>query len=302
MISAVGIGPVRESGVKGGCRIEQLLHKGQVVVLLERAEDAEVNGQVVVECLLRDVEFGDIVAIVVGADNGLVLRHTNGGTIVGRLRAAAKGDVVILHEARPFDAPAEVSISTLVDIGHAERRGGLTELRGIEHLHPLVDRLHTDRAVVRDVELLTAPLLRGHLDNACCPSATVLGCLRGILQDGETLDVGRVDSRERGQVGCHAVDDHKRVVASRQRGSASHTDCRHHRLLIAARGHLHTSRLAAQRVKRRDDHTLVHTLLRHLVDGSRQRVLRTRHVAHSHCRRHRVTRRCLCSRRRHSHQ
>ena len=163
VIAAVRIGTVRECGVECGSRVEQLLQEGQVVVLLQRAEHAQVDGQEVVEGLLRDVQLGDVVAVVVGAYDGAVLHHAHRGTVVGRLRSSSEGDMMIMHESCALYAAVEVGVGSLVDVVEAEVRCCLAELLCVQHLLPLVNFLHADRAVVGYVERLVAAFLRSHL-------------------------------------------------------------------------------------------------------------------------------------------
>ena len=164
--AAIGIGSLRERGIEGLGRIDQLLHEGLHIVLLQRAEYAQINGQMVVEGLLRQVELGNIGAIVVRRNHRPMVHHTHRGSIVGRLRTTTEGDMVVLHESRPLNALAEVGVGSLVDIAQAECRCCLSELVGMEHIHALVNTLETDCTVVRDMKLRLATFLRGHLNHA----------------------------------------------------------------------------------------------------------------------------------------
>ena len=141
---------------------------------------------------------------------------------------------MVLHEARTFDALVEIGVIAHVDNAQTQTGCGLSELCSIQHVNPFVDGFETHGAVIGDMKLLAVSFLGGNLDDTCCASRTVLCCFRGILQNRETLDVGRVDGREGCQVGCHTVDDDQRVVATCQRGRSSDAYCRYHCLLIGA--------------------------------------------------------------------
>ena len=168
-------------------------------------------------------------------------------------------------KARAEGRFGEVGISAFVDDAHTQVAGRLSELVGVEHVEILVSTLETHAAVVGYMELFGLTLSRHHLYDACSTAATILRCLRGILQDGEALDVGRVDGAQRDDVRLYTVDHHQRVVAARERGGTTHAHSRQHGLVVATRLHLHTSRLTAQGVKRVGYHTFVHPLAGHRV-------------------------------------
>ena len=157
--------------------------------------------------------------------------------------------MMILHKACPLDGFAEVRIIAHVNIRTCKEICRLSEFVGIHHLCTLEDLFKSDAAVIGDLEFLVAALLRGHLDDACSTTATVLGCLGGIFQDGETLNVGRVDGGEDGQVCRYTIDDDERVVLARQRGCTTYTHCRDHGLLVSASGDLHSCSLSAQSIQ-----------------------------------------------------
>ena len=88
----------------------------------------------------------------------------------------------------------------MVDNTHTETRCRLTKLTCIEHCEILVDSFYSDVSIVGNMEVLAAALLCSHLYYARCTSATILGCLGSVFQNGKTLDVGRIDGRKRGDV------------------------------------------------------------------------------------------------------
>ena len=122
-----------------------------------------------------------------------MLHHANRRTVVGLFAAPAEGYVVVLHEARSRNGFGEVRVVAQVHDADIHLPCCCTELVGIQHLHVLVYRLETNGAVVGYVELLALTLLRLHLDDARGTAAAILGRFRCILQNGETLNVGRVD-------------------------------------------------------------------------------------------------------------
>ena len=124
--------------------------------------------------------------------------------------------MVILYNTRSEGRLGEVGISAFVDDVHPQIAGRLTELASVEHVEILIGALETHAAVVGDVELSGLTLSRHHLYDTGSTAATILRCLRGVLQDGKTLDVGGVDGTQCDNVRLHTVDDHQRVVATRE--------------------------------------------------------------------------------------
>ncbi len=76
-VAAVVVGAFGHGGVEGGSRVEQLLLEGQHVVLLDGAEDAQVYFQAVVECLVADVELGEVAAVFIVTNHRLVLHYAH---------------------------------------------------------------------------------------------------------------------------------------------------------------------------------------------------------------------------------
>ena len=107
-------------------------------------------------------------------------------------------------------------------------------------------------------------LLRGDHDDTVRCAGTVDGGCRSILQDGEALDVLRVDGGERvahtaDAVVRHgqAVDDDQRIVRRVDGRTAADTDRRARTRHTGTGGDDHAGALAAQQVGGRRDDTLV---------------------------------------------
>ena len=75
LVFSVAVAACRQGGVEGRRRVEQLPLRRQQAVLLDTAEDAQVERHAVVEGFLRDVELGNVVSVAVGLDDCLVVGH-----------------------------------------------------------------------------------------------------------------------------------------------------------------------------------------------------------------------------------
>ncbi len=95
---------LRRGGVEQGLLVEDTLG------LLRRAEHAEVDVEMAVEGLLRDVELGHEVVHALHVDDRAVVHEGQGSAVAGGLSAAAEGDVVVLHESRARDGVGEVGV------------------------------------------------------------------------------------------------------------------------------------------------------------------------------------------------
>ena len=232
-----------------------------------------------VETILHQVQLGEIVARTVVANDGFVVHDTDRGTVVGHFCSGTEGNVVVVHKTRADGHLREVGIIALVDIAEAHLLGSLTETVGVEHVQAFVGVLETYIRVIGNVELPLLAALGAHHDDAGSSAATILSRLGCILQNGKTLDVQRIDARQRQNVAMHTVDDDQRVVATRQRSGTAYTYCRQCRLLVHARLYLHTRSLTVQHVKRVEHKTLLQLCFRQLVDGARQHHLRAFAVA-----------------------
>ena len=85
VITAIGIGTIRKRGVECLGRVKQLLFERQIVITLQRAKESKIYSEMIVEGVLGNIELGNISAVVVVADNRLVLHHTQRGAIIGLL-------------------------------------------------------------------------------------------------------------------------------------------------------------------------------------------------------------------------
>ena len=154
--------------------------------------------------------------------------------------------MVVLYETRARDGIGEVGVVAVVLISqtHALCRGDILGSR--EHLDILIDRFHTPRAVVGDMERGARAFLRRHLDDTGGTTRTVLCRLGSITKDSEALDVGRIDSRECGEVRVDAIDDDQRVVAACERRCTTYTHRRELCHAVLTIGDVHTGRLTVE--------------------------------------------------------
>ena len=194
--SSAGIRAVGVGRVLCGSRIEEFLFVEDVVVALAAAHHAEVDGQNVVEGLLRHVELGCEIAVAVVRDHRVLSHVGKRGAIVLLVAAAAECDVMILCKTRTSQGTLEVGVVAAIHIGLVKLSCRSHILVGIEHVELLVGCFETDVAVVRDMELRTLSLLGGHHNHTRSTLRAVGRCLGCILEDGEALDVGRIDTRK----------------------------------------------------------------------------------------------------------
>ena len=232
--SAGGVEPIAERRIERGSRVEKSPWKRNRLALLNASEDTKVDGEPFVEGFLRDVELGDVVAIGVFLHDHPMLHHADRRPIVALVASSTKGDVMVLHPSRAFDGSPEVGIATMVRDRHAQIGRRLTKLATRKHSDALVDGLPPYVTAVTDVESFALSLLGGHLNNARSAARTVLRRFRSVFQDGETLDICGIDGAQGGQIGRHAVDDDKRIVASRERRCTTHAHRVEHGFLIRA--------------------------------------------------------------------
>ena len=213
---------IRTGRVHGSYRVEKILRIVDTVVLEGRAEHAEVTLQTVIKGLLLHVYLCHKVAVALVAYDAAVAYEAERSTIVGLRIAAAEGEVVVLQDACTGNGLVEIGIAPLVVVILSPLPYSSGILGGTEHLQTLVHGLQAETAVVGDLESLARTLLCLDLNNARCTTRPVLGCLGGILQYGETLDVGRIDGSKSRHIARYAVDDDQRVVAAHDGGGTAH--------------------------------------------------------------------------------
>ncbi len=133
--------------------------------------------------------------------------------------------------AQDFVLPVGVGISEQV-AAHAERLDKVSVFIATEHIVFLQCSRNGNVAVVRECRLLSvASLLCSDDDDTVAGTRTIDSRCRSTLQYGETLDIIRVDvgkdithTRSRIVVDNESVDNIQRVVACRERSTATDTD------------------------------------------------------------------------------
>ena len=207
----------RKARVLRGSRVEQLLLVVDILVALRAGKHSQVDGKQVAEGFLLQVYLGGEGLVLVHSHHGVVVHEAQRGAIVALLVAATEGYVVVLHESRARYAALEVGVFRSARHGGQPQTVGSGEIVGcLEHIECLEHALEAHVGVVGYLEFLVLTFLRSHNNHTAGTSRTE-GCRLGsVLQDGEALDVGRIDAYEGGQVAVNSVDDYQRVVAAGQ--------------------------------------------------------------------------------------
>ena len=173
--------------------------------------------------MLHDINLCHEIVVVLILDDGIVVDISKRSTIVGLLRTAAERQVMVLHKSGSGDDIIEVVVESAIVGMHTEPFGSGEIFVSRQHIEFLRHRLNTYISLIRNLESLARTLLGLHLYHARSATRTIQSCLGSILQHRETLNVGRIDSGQCGNVARHAVDDDKRVVASNNRCGTTHS-------------------------------------------------------------------------------
>ena len=247
---AVGIASGRVSRVLACSRVEQHLSVEDIVVLVCRSEHTEVADETFVESMLRDVNLCHKIVVVLGLYDGVMVDITERRTIVRLFRATAESQIMVLNKACSSDYVIEVVfVSAIVGV-YPEVFGSSKIFVSRQHVEFLRHGFQSDVCLVRYLEPFACAPLCLHLDNARRTARAVEGGLGGILKHRETLYIGRIDCRERGDIACHAVDDDERVVASDYRRGSAHSHRRELRHTVhAVRSNVNTGCIAVQHVE-----------------------------------------------------
>ena len=192
------------------------------MIALRGTKDTKVYAQVIIEGSLQEVELGYKVVVLLRLDNGVMVHETNRCTVVRCICASTEGYMMILDETRASDGRRKIGVKAAIIIRQAQSRSRRDIALAGEHVQVLIDTLEAHIAIIGDMELLGAALLCDHLDDATGTTASVLGRFGCVIQYVEALDIGRVDSRKRGQVAGDSINNNQGVVAPRKGGGASH--------------------------------------------------------------------------------
>ena len=215
--------------------------------------------------------------------------------------AAVEGDVAVVGRGDLVDLLLPVGIGE--DAGHAEvgLGGGVGTVEaadqvgdalGVKHLLVLGDGVDGSREVdghLRQRAAGLGTLLRGDHDDAVGGAGTVDGGRGRVLQDGEALDVFRVDGRERVGHAGDAVVGHRQAVDHVQRrvggvdgGAAADADGRAGTRHTVTGGDHDARALAAEEVGRGGDDALVDLIGLDRGDGTGEVALLHGAVADDH--------------------
>ena len=166
----------------------------------------------------------------------------------------------------------------------------LAILVSVHHVELLRDGADGERAVVSHLRsLVLAALLGGDDDDTVRTAATVDGRGRGVFQDGERLDVVRIDQRQRVVhtfrgivVHRHTVDDNQRAVGGVQRSAAANTDFGTSARFARRCVDIHAGNLTLDHVLGRGYHTVILLIGLHGNDRTGEVVLLGHTVTNDH--------------------
>ena len=121
---------------------------------------------------------------------------------------------------------------------------------GVKHVEMFVHLLKSDVPLIRYLEPPASSLFCFYFYYTRRTAWAVHGSFGGILQNFEALDVGRIDGWKCKYVGSDAINQHQWVVASNDRGGATHTHTvEHGHSVKSVGGYVDTGSLAAQYIK-----------------------------------------------------
>lgn len=175
---------------------------------------------------------------------------------------------MVVHKTRARDHLIEIGVVAAVVAVHAQRLCHRNIFGGIEHVEVTVHPFELHVAFVRNLEAAPRAFLGLHLYDTRGSARAVHGCFGGVLQDAETLNVGRIDGRKRKHIGCDTVYQHQGVVAAYDGRGAAHAHTVEHGHTVETVGRdVDTGCLAVQHVKGIVHSALGGTVLRHLYDA-----------------------------------
>ena len=157
----------------------------------------------------------------------VVLHHQSffgvsyGNAVVRLLRTSLKRHVMLHAQTWLFDDFLEIRVVAQIHNLDVSALGKIPVFIGTHHVVAFIHIRETERAVVVHPQFARTTFLRGDINHTRCTAGTELRGFGGILQDGETLDVGRKDRLEQGQAAHHTIHDDEWVVGSRQRGGTT---------------------------------------------------------------------------------
>ena len=265
-----------------------------VPVLGEGVLAVEVDAEVLVE-EGRGEGHGGRSAVHLGALQGTLLHREAAGNAVRERDGLTDGEVAVDGDVGVHGRGGAVDLLLPVGVGGAEDIEGRSGHLAVSHalgdqgahlvagqdILVLGDGVDGGRQVHGDVRdgggMALGTLLRGDDDNAVGSTGTVDGGRGGVLEDGEGLDVFRVDGGQRiahagdAVIGNgQAVNDVERVVGRVQGCTATDTDrcagARH----TGTGSDDDTGALAAEEVSRGRDDTLVDLVGLDRCDGTRK--------------------------------
>ena len=244
-------------------------------VVGEHALTVQVDGQAVVEQRRGEVQAEGPTAHVGGLQRTVIVQQSCAHAI-GHAEHLVLGHIATRHAGIDFLAEGS-AVDLVLPVGVGIAQGchcvgivgivgseELSEGIGAEHVDLLGHGLHRTGHVDVHARLRASlTLLRGNENHTVRSTATIDGGGRSILQDGERLDVVRVDGVQHVTTAdaCSAdrqtVDDDQRVVRGRKRRAATDADGTAGTRRTTVGRDLHTRGLTLQQIGGRRCQTLV---------------------------------------------
>ena len=281
MIDLVGIGETviaaifilgwGKSGIPAGSTVEGLLHivdRGHI--LLDVAEHAQVNFQEIVEHVLIHAHVAGEVSHLFVQYHAIVLHVTQRHAVARSIAAAHERHMVVLHESRLLYLLLPVGVMALVNEHESLILEHSAVVVGLEHVKILIHTIDAETRIVTDAGSTFRALLGQHLNHTRCATAAILRRFGSIFQDGETLDIGRIDARQGRKVAKHTIDDDERVVTTRERGRTAHTHGIHGGHPVVALLHRQARHAAIDGIERIGHLLFVHLVFGDFLHASRQ--------------------------------
>ena len=212
--AAVRIGEMHRHG-----RIEagRETHDVAVVAFGHRSVEGEGQLQVVIQQGRSDGSIDGTSVIIrthdgtalVGITAGHAPRELAGLRVTGHAEGMGRGDAELGHLILPVGAGTSIKRRRLVGKTFFHERAEFTRAHHIQTGGILIE---AERTIIRNPEAGQGTLLGRHQDNAVGSTGTVDGGCGGVLEDGEGVDVIRVDHGEVAVGDGDTVHNKERVV------------------------------------------------------------------------------------------
>ena len=227
------------------------------ILVAEGIAALETDGQPLGE-VVRKIQTGRDAAESAAVDDALRIVAAERREVARLLTAAADRKVIVLIESRAGDLVDPVGPAPVLRRVEARRtlriaRGEIVpvvevadELLRVHQIEVAGEFRDAEFSLGRDRRLRGDALPRGDDNHAVGAARAVDGRRRGVLEDRDLLDVGRVDVVQVAHGVDHAVDDDQRFVRRRDRTRAAHADRSRGSRRTRSRHDVHTGDAALQ--------------------------------------------------------